>query len=215
MRICNLSYRIAVTALLLACAPSAMAGIISVYLGSGSPPSSLGPFTLTSFGTAGDGGLTPISSLATPLGGQLAFSTDLLAAQVGSDWFSWSHDYFGLVYWTNAEKSITLTMSSLPVTAFLFYAQPNPTDIFDITASTQNGATLTQAISGNGGASGFGFYTPDGDLISSITITSTEDFAIGEFAIARTSVPEPGTLMLLCTGFCFLILPAYRNKRTN
>jgi hypothetical protein len=90
---------------------------------------------------------------------------------------------------------LTLTMGGL-TSAVYFYAEPVNFTAFTFTATTDTGASVTQTVSGNAGATGFGFYATGSDYISSITVTEgdTDGFAIGEFGVARlSSVPETGS----------------------
>jgi hypothetical protein len=98
-----------------------------------------------------------------------------------------------------------MTMGGL-VSAFYFYVEPvnwydslgNPFSA-TFTATTDSGATFSQDIFGNGGASGFGFYTDGSTYITSITVTGTDGdgFAIGEFGLNQGSaVPEAGNTLV-------------------
>jgi hypothetical protein len=97
------------------------------------------------------------------------------------------------VYYTNGALSVTLTLPP-SVPAFAFYAEPNPFSPQEITATADDGTTVTQTPHGSAGAMGYAFYGTGGSTIKSITVSSpTADFAIGEFY----SVPEPTSLSLL------------------
>jgi hypothetical protein len=91
-------------------------------------------------------------------------------------------------------------MITLPahVVAFDFYTEPWTYDNFTVTATAQDGTTLSQTVNGNGGATGFGFFESGPGSITAITITSTDvGFAVGEFGMAQASgggsVPESGS----------------------
>ena len=84
--------------------------------------------------------------------------------------------------------------------AFYFYAQPNDFAAFSFTATAQNGTQILQSASGNAGATYFGFFATGVDTVQSITISSTTDFAIGEFGIAKAvapAIPETTSLVTL------------------
>jgi hypothetical protein len=99
--------------------------------------------------------------------------------------------------------AVTLTLPD-NTGAFYFYAEPNPFSVWTITATAQDGTLVSQDVDGSSGASYFGFYGTDGSLLSSIAITSSVDFAIGEFGIAAGSgapvVPAPGAILLGTLG---------------
>jgi hypothetical protein len=190
---------------------NAHGSIVGVAGGDAAPPATLGPFTMTPFAPDLRPEFDPVNSVPSPLGGDVTFSPDLVHLVVGSSWASWSHGFLGDVYWTDGGLSASLTLP--PNTgAFFLYAQPNQAQSFDITVETQDGTPVTQTVDGNGGASLFGFYTTEGSLISSITISSSEEFAIGEFGIALArgaGVPDtvpwaPGIASLAFLGFALL-----------
>lgn len=168
------------------------AGIIAVPEGMAPPPATLDGYTLTPFPSDVQPLDALVSSVSTPVGGAVSFSSLVQHFAVGDGWSTWSHGYAGDVYWTHGLNSVTLTLPG-NTGAFSLYAEPNSFDIFDITATTQNGATITQAVSGSAGASGFGFFATGGDTIQSISVTSAADFAVGEFGIAQVvSNPDGG-----------------------
>jgi hypothetical protein len=124
---------------------------------------------------------------------------------VGSGWRTWSHGFTGDVYAVdlgilNANDQYSVTLQLPPKTgAFLFYAEPAFDGLFTISASLDDGTTLSQEVDGLSGAAGFGFMAPEGASLSQIAVLSeipNVDFAIGEFSIARTLplVPEAHTL---------------------
>ena len=131
--------------------------------GTGAPPSTLGPYTMTSFG------LDPqpfgtVGGVAAP-SGEVAFSPSLYHLRVGQGWATWSHGYGGDVYWTLG--ALTATVNLPPNTsAFYLYAEPNPFAVFTISATAQDGTTSGPiAVDGFAGARYFGFYGTGGEHI--------------------------------------------------
>jgi hypothetical protein len=176
------------------------ATITGVALGTAPPPSTLGPYTMTAF----DPDPQPhdfVTSVASPLGGTVDFSIPLYHSTVGYDWATWSHGYLGDVYATYGPLSVMLTMPSDTV-AFDLYAEPNPMSDYLITATSRDGTSVAQMVSGMGGACGYGFWADGSDLIVTISVACDgADFAVGEFGIA----PEPATICLLGLGALSLI----------
>ena len=184
-------------AVLLLAAGGAQAAITGVALGTSAPPATLGPYTMTPFPLDPQG--TPATSVVSPLGGTVDFSTSMNHVQVGAGWATWSHGYTGDVYFTY-DSSVTLTLPT-GTGAFYFYAEPIVFDTFMITATAQDGTFLVQTINGNAGASGYGFYGTGGSVISSIQVDILREngFGIGEFGIAAV-VPAPGAIFLCSIG---------------
>ncbi len=132
---------------------------------------------------------------------------------------NWSHGYTGDVYWTATDSLLELTLPA-QTGAFYFYAQPGPgSGTVTITASS-NGPPVSQDVESDGGAAYFGFYADGTDTLSSIIITSSTNFAVGEFGIASAQViPDeiqatidinPDTLNLKSKGkwiTCYIELP--------
>jgi len=201
--------------LLLGYVTQAKAGIIGQALGTAAPPSTLGGFTMTPFAADGSPLFSDVTTLSTPLGGTLTFDAGMNHRQIGSGWATWSHGYTGDVYFSNGRTSGTMTLAP-GVGAFDFYAEPNPFQSFTITATDSSGATVTQTVSGSGGASGYGFYTTDSATISSVSISSSVDYAVGEFAVAAagvTAVPEPASCTMLALGALSMAGYTWRRRK--
>jgi len=183
----------------------AQAAITGLALGTGAPPATLGSYAMTPFPLDPQG--SPVTSVASPLGGSVGFSQSLNHATVGGGWATWSHGYTGDVYHDPAASgSLSLTLTLPAATgAFYFYAEPNPFSVHTITATAQDGTQVAQSPSGSSGATGYGFYGTGGSLITSIAVTCpTADFAVGEFGIARGTggpvVPAPAAALLGSLG---------------
>jgi hypothetical protein len=186
-------------------------GIHVVDLGTGGPPASLGGFALNAFPPDP----TPKGQLVREVCLDddccLAFDRDMQVRIIGSSWETWSHGYTGKVYWTM--DFVTEVTMHLPgrTQAFAFYAQPNPYFAYEFTAQTSDGTFLTFPIHGRAGARGWGFYTTGDSVLEWIRVSSTIDFAVGEFLIHTTctpsrTVPEPAGLAVwsgLAAAFLF------------
>jgi len=196
-----------VFALSVLAANSTLAASSASSTGTGAPPTQLGPYTLTAFPVGYDDLRTGVvTDVPTPLGGTLFFSEGMEILEVGSSWSGWSHGFAGDVYAIAdfnrpGPFSITLTLPS-NTGAFLFYGQPSPFVLLELTATLDDGTSLSQDVHGDplesdGGAKGYGFWAPLGGALASITVTSDFDFALAEFGIARAlpNVPEAGNWM--------------------
>jgi subtilase family serine protease len=156
--------------------------------GNGSPPARLGTYKITAFNAPCTPG-TYYTDIAAPTG-TLALSPSMECEDVGGGWQTWSNGYAGDVYWNNANEGGTTTdVLTLPAgtRAFYFYAEPNEFETFDLEATAQNGTTSGPLqVYGDSGAQYYGFYSNGpGSDIAKITITCDDDFAIGEFGIAK------------------------------
>jgi len=157
--------------------------------GTAAPPATLGPYTMTPFANDPVAIGTVVASAPAPVG-VVGFSPSLTNFEIGSGWATWSHGYTGDVYATLGPTSATMTMPA-QTRAFYFYAEPNPLAVFNITATAQDGTTSGPIpVDGNAGATYFGFFATGPDLIASITVSSTVDFAVGEFGIAYNAPPD-------------------------
>ena len=180
------------------------AAIIGVNGNTGAPPLTLGPYTMTAFGVdTHDGQIVGhpvgVASVASPLGGILGFSPSL--SHELSPTAGWSHGYTGDTYTDTTVTPFTVTLT-LPAStgAFYFYAQPDSGTLNIIAVGVGGG--LGVAFGHNvtpGSATYFGLYTDDHSAITSIEITSTAAFVIGEFGIASV-VPVPSAVLLGSLG---------------
>ena len=176
-------------------------------------PTTIGGYSLTAFGSDSTSVGTSESSISTPLGGTLGFSTPLSHETIGDGWATWSNGYTGDVYVTGGTD---LTMTLAPgVGAFVFYTEPEVFASYTFVAKASDGSTLTETINGDGGAKGFGFYTSPGTSITSIELTTTaaaNGFAVGEFSIAAV-VPEPSTIVSVSIGGLIAFGYGWRRRR--
>lgn len=170
--------------------PASHAVITGIAMGTVAPPATLGPHSMTPFPDDARP-VVDVTTVASPSGGDVAFSIAMSHRKVGVTWLSWSHGYTGDVYFSKRERSVTLTMPAGTI-AFYLYAEPTMLDFYDITATVQDGTSVIQSVDGLGGACGYGFYGTDGSEITTIQLdcAGPDGFAIGEFGIA-TVIPEP------------------------
>ncbi len=181
--------------LLLASAAQA-APITIVDLGTAAPPATVGGYTMTPFGADPSALFADVTSVASPLGGDVTFSSALSHRKIGSGWATWSHGYTGDVYYFPALSTLTVTLPA-GTAAFYFYAEPNNFQSYYFKVTASDGTFVEKDINGSSGANGFGLYGP----LASIDIIARDTFAIGEFGISGSEpVPEPGSLFLLGTG---------------
>jgi hypothetical protein len=188
---------------LLALVAAASAAIVTVDHGTGVPPATLGPYAISALPFDSRPVVSDVTDApgSPPLTGDLGFSIPMSLRDVRGTWGTWSHGYLGRVYFTNWETSATMTLPPETV-AFLLYVEPNPFSWQTITATAQDGTSLTRLVHGDSGAAGFGFYGTDGDTIESIHVEAEVDWAWGEFYGA---IPEPASLGLLGLGGIFLL----------
>jgi hypothetical protein len=154
--------------------------------GTGPPPSTLGPYTMTAFGPDSTPELELVSGVSDPAG-TIGLSPDLSHRRVPSTWLTWSHGYNGDVYFTETGSSVTITLPT-GTKAFAFYAEPNTFAGFTVEAIAQDGTSSEPIdIEGNSGARYFGFYGTGSQTVAEIEITASDPagFAVGEFQIAH------------------------------
>lgn len=154
--------------------------------GTGAPPSTLGPYTMTRFGADPRPLERAVSGVAVPSGnGTVGFTPILEHVRVGNGWSGWSNGYTGDVYTVGSSVTFTLPAGT---NAFYFYAEPDLFATLEITATAQNGTTSGPVpVNGNAGAQYFGFYTDGSVSLKSIQADSQTSFAVGEFGIASVS----------------------------
>lgn len=144
---------------------------------------------------------TDIGSLTLEDGTTLSFDDDVNIRTVGSSRATWSGGYSGQVLYATSGTSLITTFTSGPVSAFGFFAQPDPFEIVTITLTLSDGSVLSQPVNGTGGARFFGWT---GMPISGFTLSSPQLFAVGDFYSAGTGVDpilEPSSWLMLLVGF--------------
>ncbi len=218
-------YALALSALALAAASfAANAAIVFQNLGTSAPPANVGGFAMTPFNQAQQAALPDSYEISvpfipgSPVPGNLVVNPLTYKATAGTTWWAfesnpWGHNYLGPVFFTY-EESATLTLPA-NAKAFYFYVQPNSGGTWNVTATTNSGATsgpvpVTSWFS-EGAANGFAFYSTAGETITSITVTGqsgTAGLAFGEFGInggpAKTCASEgyTGTKLTWCKNIC-------------
>jgi hypothetical protein len=196
---------IALSLVVLAAATAAPASITGFAGGSAAPGATLGPYIMTSFALDTRPLFQDVSSVASPLGGAVSFSSPLEHYRIDNGWGSWSNGYTGDVYFTGCHTSLTMTLPA-QTAAFYFYAEPNPWGLYTIVATAQDGTQVSQTVNGYAGAAYYGFYGTGGSYVTSIAVTTPQhiDFAVGEFGIAKASclpaVPAPAGILLAALG---------------
>jgi hypothetical protein len=151
--------------------------------GTGPPPATLGPYTMTAFGPDGRSDGATVADVPDPAG-TIGFSPSLTHTHVGVGWATWSHGYSGDVYFTGGTQ-ITITLPA-GTKAFYFYAEPNQFAVISVQATAQDGTTSGPIpVQGQAGAQYFGFYGTGSATLASITVTTADPtgFAVGEFGI--------------------------------
>ncbi len=125
----------------------------------------------------------------------------------GFGWYEWGHGYTGGDVYYNPDGDAALTLP--PSTgAIIFYASANLSAI--ITATADDGTSLTQRAYFADSAVGWGFYATDDSELRTISLSTDpdRDYAVGQFLIAP--VPEPATVWLVALGSSV----AVRHKRS-
>jgi len=200
-------------ALTLAAAVSGLCGVAraaTMYSDLAAWKAAAGSWTeTTSFGVP-DG--TVVNGVTLADGTALTFGQSLQTATLGSGWSTWSGGYSGSVLVSYSTGALTTeTWSISPVSAFGMFLEPDPFGVYNITLSTSAGGLLTQGVDGNGGALFFGWI---GSGITGLTISSTVDFAAGDFfSSGAAPVPEPSYLpCLLVLGAAAVLFLRFRRR---
>jgi hypothetical protein len=184
-----------VVAVLFALPVAVQAEITGVALGTAAPPAELGGYTMIPFPPDERTLLEDVTWVSGPTG-DIEFDIPMSHRRIGHGWSTWSHGYRGDVYYTYSAREVTLALP--PGTgAFMLYAELNYGQ-GDMIATANDGTSVTQYAYWSYGAVGFGFYTDGSTDLTSITVSTYRDFAVGEFSTA--AIPEPGTLGLFVFG---------------
>ncbi len=150
--------------------------------GTGAPPSVLCGETMTPFPADTRPFGVPVTTVPSPLGGNLTLSTPCNHQAIGFGWASWSHGYTGDIYWTVGVASLDIGVPAN--SAFYLYVEPNPFALIEFEITRDGGDSVTDSIHGQAGAKGFGFCGG----VSTVNVRTTDgftDFAVGEFGIAN------------------------------
>jgi len=167
-------------------------GIVFVgTVGTGAPPATLGPYTMTPFPADDRPLFDNVTEVPGPTG-DLRFDGSMSHRRPNPDfsggwWSPWSHGYRGDVYWSNWRTQVVMTLPA-DTYAFYFYAEGNVYDWNTIAATAQDGTTsgpvqvLTSEV--EDGAAYFGFYSTGAPLTTiMVSFSRGEGFAVGEFGI--------------------------------
>ena len=216
-------YTLALSALALAAASfSANAAIVFQNLGTSAPPASIAGRSMLPFNQAAQeaipnytNGISVIPG--SPVPGNLSISPAAYRFTPGDGWFGsgiWGRGYVGPVFYSS-QGPITLTLPA-NARAFYFYVQPDTYGTWNVTATTNSGATSgavsVDVYDETGAAKGFAFYSTAGETITSITISNDSQNtggAVAEFGIstangATTCASEgyTGTKLTWCKNIC-------------
>ena len=154
---------------------------------------------------------------ALPFGHSITSSINLELRQVPTTWATWSGGHTPAVLWTLGATSGTGTFDSVLLTGFGLEMEPNPFSVHSMRLALSDGSFLDQDVAGSGGAKFFGWA---GGSITSLTVSSDVDFAIGRLVIADEGegggggpiIPEPVSMMLFGTGMAGLGVVTRKRK---
>jgi hypothetical protein len=196
-------------------ASAAFAGVTYVDLGTAAPPAAVGPISVQPFDTVPQAAIadfTAVTSIpGSPIGGTLTLNTSAEKRTVPGSWGTWSHGYTGPVFFASTTPTTrTLTLPA-GTTAFYLYVEPNAFATFNVECVTASGISSGLIpVTGASGATGFGFYATNQDLLATITINvdaGASGFAIAEFGASDLFVGSPLMIPTLSTiGFAALAL---------
>lgn len=131
-----------------------------------------------------------VSSVALNGGGSFTATAPLEIDTVGSTWATWSGGYSGQVLYSNGADSITIDPSKIG--ALGFEVEPNPFAVYTVTMALSTGQSISDSVNGYAGARFFGYY---GLGIQSVTISSSADFAIGDFIAPSFKAIQNSTVL--------------------
>jgi hypothetical protein len=176
---------------------AAPARAVTLYSSLSAWESAVGGFSETaSFGVPDR---TEIASFVTPdVNVSVSEFVQSIGPQPDHGWGTWSGGYAGQVLADYASTSVTYSLGG-PVGGFGFFAEPDQQAVWNITLTTSDGSVLTQPVAGAAGAAFFGWQGPG---VTSFTISSGDDFAVGDiFTAAAGGAPEPAMWALMLVGF--------------
>ncbi len=136
---------------------------------------------------------------------------------IGNGWGAWSNGYAGDVYESKGATSVTMTLPAAAA-GFYFYAESATFSTYSLTATANDGSSLTESINGFQGASGFGLSARGGTMLTSVTLSTTTDFEVGEFGICvgtASATPESSTLVGCFTASGIMLGYALRRRKAK
>jgi hypothetical protein len=195
-RRCAIAGLVAGALLAVGAGPASAAIVFNGAPGTGAPPTTLGPYSMTPFANDTRANAGDVSDTPTPLG-NVTYDNPMRHVEVGAGWATWSHGYTGDVYYSKPHPSpLTRTMTMPAGTgAIYFYVEGDNGGTFNFTAtSNDNTSSGPVSVTSSSGAKYFGFYATPGETIASISVTGTTGvggFGVGEFGTAQKLPPAP------------------------
>lgn len=179
------------------------AAVVFVNLGTATPPSTVGTFSVTPYDLRPQAAIPNLTNTSvvpgSPLPPDTITSLPVQRRTVGDGWTSWSHGYTGPVFYT-VPVVPPLTLTIAPAKAFYVYVEPAAFgQPFAVAVATNAGGSSGPVlIDASAGATGFGFYTTADETITSVTIDAdpaAQGFAFAELGLgvdgAGTPSPTP------------------------
>lgn len=159
--------------------------------GTNPAPPTLGGYTMTSFPLDGRPLGNVVTTVPSPLGGDILFSNSRYHVRINQGWNNWSNGYTGDVYY-NYDTSPLLISLPIGTTAFYFYMEGDAYQTITMSATANDGTTSGPiTVTTPWGAKYFGFYSNGGTQLISILINSAGgNFAVGEFGISKGATQD-------------------------
>lgn len=217
---------LALGVLALLCTP-VHAGIHSISIGTGVPPTSGLGYTLTPCDESAQSAISDFTSVSTiPCDGtygDITVSPNLDKRTVPASWSTWSHGYTGPVFFNTSTTDPATFRYPDGTIALYLYVEPNNFSVFDVEVGAKGPSGLTSriiSVDGSSGATGVGFYTDPGETIRYVRVIAdpaASGFAVGEFGFSSTAtvpaMPSPALILLALAILAFGALLARRTIR--
>ena len=196
-----MSVALRITVVLLVLPVAGQAEIVGLALGyQCPPPDELGGYAMIPFPPDPRPSYEYVTSVSGSTG-ELSFDIPMTIRRQGEGIGYWRPGFTGEVYYTEGQLEVTLGLPA-ETGAFILYAK-SVAGVTIITATANDGTSVSQESYWAYEPSGYGFYTDGATALTSITMSADySPFAVGEFSIA--AIPEPATLGLLALGVLIL-----------